>query len=332
MSNTAKKIFTSGTTNWTAPAGVYQILVQGCGGGGGGAGSVDGKVALNKLNWGGGGGACSPLVTRIMPVTPGNIYAITVGAGGAGGAGGNAGGLGGDTTIIDGDDYVWFNAPGACGGYNCSLNNYPDGYCGGVVYGGTPAHNSAPVTKPSQTSDIVERIGAAQPVYLTYLVLSDLDAVKQVVPLNTPIVPLYAGGFGGCSNASDPQIGAATSAKDGSNYIAEFNYDNGGIHFLGGVGGTVGARSGSSPTYTYGGGGGGGGAASAFGSGATGGNGGASSGSAGAAGQAGYSAAADAYGAGGGGAGAGGYGSASYGAGAAGGTGAGGICIISWNE
>lgn len=69
---------TVGSTTWTAPADVRQVevLVVAGGGGGGGAGNTGG---------GSGGGAGGLIYNPAYPVTPGQSYTVTVGAGGAGG-------------------------------------------------------------------------------------------------------------------------------------------------------------------------------------------------------------------------------------------------------
>eukprot|EP00048_Salpingoeca_helianthica_P022550 m.18946 g.18946 ORF g.18946 m.18946 type:complete len:489 (-) comp7470_c0_seq1:140-1606(-) len=65
--------FTTGTTTWTAPAGINNIsaLVVG----GGGAGSID---------HGGGGGAGGVVFLQSLAVSPGQVFTVTVGAGGVG--------------------------------------------------------------------------------------------------------------------------------------------------------------------------------------------------------------------------------------------------------
>ena len=68
----------AGTTAWTVPGGVTQIVVEVWGGGGGGGGS--GAVADHWGHGGGGGG----YGRAIAAVTPGNNLAVTVGAGGTG--------------------------------------------------------------------------------------------------------------------------------------------------------------------------------------------------------------------------------------------------------
>ncbi len=67
-------ITTSGS--WTAPAGITLITVECWGGGGGGGGSATGAQAQGA----GGGEYCKSSI----PVIPGNVYAVIVGAAGIG--------------------------------------------------------------------------------------------------------------------------------------------------------------------------------------------------------------------------------------------------------
>jgi len=67
--------------NWTAPAGVKNVIVFGHGGGAGGSSGRDEAGAWG--GYGGGGAASAPLPVEVAPNT---TYAVTIGAGGAGGA------------------------------------------------------------------------------------------------------------------------------------------------------------------------------------------------------------------------------------------------------
>src|SRR5947209_683358 len=83
MPTSSQSSFPNGT--WTCPANVTSVDVR-CWGGGGGTDGSDGTA-------GAGGGAFSR--TPSQTVTPGGVYAVTVGAGGTGGIGIN----GGDSTF-----------------------------------------------------------------------------------------------------------------------------------------------------------------------------------------------------------------------------------------
>lgn len=94
-------VFTTGGT-WTAPTGVTHIMVTLCGAGGGGGG---GRVN-SPHNSGTGGGGGTVIKSHVMRVTPGNSYAVVVGAGGAGGLAGvvpTDGAAGGLSSIVGND-------------------------------------------------------------------------------------------------------------------------------------------------------------------------------------------------------------------------------------
>ncbi len=89
-----KAYFTSNGT-WTAPAGITNILLVGCGGGGSG-GSYTYPGGGTAYGNGAGGGALQS--TIYATVVPGTTYTITVGAGGAGTTN-NSGNDGSNTTF-----------------------------------------------------------------------------------------------------------------------------------------------------------------------------------------------------------------------------------------
>jgi len=71
----ARSFTTTGTTSWTAPTDVTQVEVLVVAGGGSGMGGNGGGA--------GGGGAGGLIYNSAYPVTPGQTYTVTVGAGGA---------------------------------------------------------------------------------------------------------------------------------------------------------------------------------------------------------------------------------------------------------
>ena len=113
-----------GTTSWTVPPGVYvlkKVRVWGAGGGGGGA-----YYSVSNAAGNGGGGGEYREHTNIA-VTPGQVIACTVPAGGDGGNSGNgwAGVAGGATSF---GSYVTAN--GGAGGAG-GVNGYPGGSSAG---------------------------------------------------------------------------------------------------------------------------------------------------------------------------------------------------------
>jgi hypothetical protein len=89
---------TAGTYSWTCPPGITSVNAELYGGGGGG-GPGGNANATGNCGGGGGGGA---YLSGGFSVTPGNVYTITVGAGGAGGTvsgGTDFGVTGGNSTI-----------------------------------------------------------------------------------------------------------------------------------------------------------------------------------------------------------------------------------------
>ena len=90
-----RQVFYSGAS-WTAPAGVIQATVTCVGAGGGGGGGSSSAGASRGGGAGGGGGAT---VRRIVPITGGSVYAITVGTAGSGNSAGSSGLAGGNTTF-----------------------------------------------------------------------------------------------------------------------------------------------------------------------------------------------------------------------------------------
>lgn len=128
---------TTGSNNWTAPAGVTHVdKAEAWAAGAGGAGS-------NAQNGGGGGGAGEYAAEVNIPVTPSTVYHPFVGAGGAGGAGGgHAGSAGGDsffagdsgrTTYAHGGNPGWQSTAWGGGKGGDGSQNYAH-YAGGNGY------------------------------------------------------------------------------------------------------------------------------------------------------------------------------------------------------
>ena len=124
------------------PSGVTYVVVEAWGAGGGGGGGAGGNsCGPQPAGYGGGGGGQGAYVRALVPVTPGNNYAVSVGDGGAGGVGaapacpgldGTAGSSGPDSTF---GSYV--NAAGGAGGDgegNCSSCQGSGGGGNSLVY------------------------------------------------------------------------------------------------------------------------------------------------------------------------------------------------------
>ncbi len=118
---------TAGPATFTAPDWVTSVNVYAWGGGGGGAGDNYGG---SYGNGGGGGGAYAQI--NSFGVTPGNAYAVTVGAGGAAGNFNNGPGGDGGTSSFNSSTCV---ALGGQGGKAATVTN--QGGAGGAGGSGT---------------------------------------------------------------------------------------------------------------------------------------------------------------------------------------------------
>lgn len=128
---------TSGSNNWTAPAGVTHVDKAECwGAGAGGAGSGSGTGG------GGGGGAGEYAVEYNIPVTPATVYHPVVGAGGVHGGVGSQGSNGGDTTFA-GDSGPTVRAHGGKGGWQSATWGGGKGGTGSSNYGHNDGGNGA---------------------------------------------------------------------------------------------------------------------------------------------------------------------------------------------
>ncbi len=132
---TRYECFLSGTTNWTVPLGVEEINYLVVGGGGGGGDD----------NAGGGGAGGLIESSTPLPVTPGDVFAVTVGEGGAGGTGvhpnSTPGENGEDSFIAQGGTDV-ARADGGGGG-GAGQSGREDGLDGGSGGGGAGEINPA---------------------------------------------------------------------------------------------------------------------------------------------------------------------------------------------
>lgn len=223
---------------WTCPDNVNWVILHGCGGGGGGAGGSNNQAddySPNDINAPGGGGAGASIKTITVPVTPGNIYTINIGAGGAGGAAGTGiigyggpGGTGGDTTFVGADaNIIMRGAPGGTVGINTYVPS-------------ASSNLNSPIGAPGRAA--ISMDGGTNGGGFTWLFMGVISAGSSI----------YASGG---SN------GAGTSGGGGASFGA-------------GANGGADAANGSSAAANSGAGGGGGGTGPGFGVGTAGGAGG----------------------------------------------------------
>lgn len=108
--------FTSSGDFYAPPNAQWAVLLAwGGGGGGGGGGSGDNTADHYPKGGGGGGGAGS--VMGLVPITGGDRYAVTIGAGGNGGAAQANGSPGNDTTFAEYGGATLATFKGGDGGY-----------------------------------------------------------------------------------------------------------------------------------------------------------------------------------------------------------------------
>jgi len=280
VKNRIDEFTASGT--WTCPDNVFSVVVEGCGGGGGGAGGGGSNTTTDRDVAGGGGGSGAPRRSRVVAVTPGTTYTVTIGAGGAGGAAGASGNnmstAGSDGASTTFDTLATFAGGSGAGrvGYLYATVRASGNACFGV-----PGQGKATSAPKSDGIIMVGRPGGGGP---------------------------GSGGYGGCAVSN-------TTGGEGLGFPGVDSAE-------GYAGGASGLEGGDSGSYRSGGpgGGGGGGAYGVGGDGGNGGAG--NYAGAGTAGGAGTAAAANTGAGGGGGGGGGhGTSGAAGGAGAAGGSG-----------
>ena len=158
------QIFTSGTTTWTAPAGVTKVKVY-CIAGGGGASGASGCAGIRPYPGGFGGAGIG-----VYTVVAGTGYTVTVGAGGAGGTAGQPGVTGGTSSFgslisaTGGVRGLYNNAGGGQNG-TCTLGTVRNGNMNGGLpfspfmrYGSQD--RSSVTTATPWTIDIILTAGA----------------------------------------------------------------------------------------------------------------------------------------------------------------------------
>ena len=119
----------SGTYNWTCPAGVTSVSVV-CVGGGGGGGGRGTHVSNGSPAQGGYGGGLG--YKNNISVTPGQSYTVVIGGGGSGGSNTTSGYSGGDSYFINATIVKGGGGPGGLIGSDSSVGSYQTaaGYVG----------------------------------------------------------------------------------------------------------------------------------------------------------------------------------------------------------
>ena len=168
-------VTTNGT--FTVPIGVYSIDVYSYGGGGAGGGATDGAVS------GGGGGGAVQKTT--LAVSPGQVYNITIGAGGTGVTGAK-GGDGGNTIFTGTGGTVTAN-----GGKGAPYAIGAPGTFGAGGAGGTGTHNGG----TGGTADASGSGGGAGGAGDTGA--GGNGSSTSAGAAGTGSAPTYAGGIGG---------------------------------------------------------------------------------------------------------------------------------------
>ncbi len=148
-----KRFAASGS--WTAPAGISNLNILACGGGGGGgAGRTGAGNVTGYIKSSGGGGAGSLSRVEYVVVIPGQVYTITIGAGGPGGIYAvSYDGTNGNPTTISGN-FVVNGTPGAAtytfiggsGGKGAAASPGIGGSRGGLPIAGTWRTNAVDIT------------------------------------------------------------------------------------------------------------------------------------------------------------------------------------------
>lgn len=207
--------------NYTVPAGITSLLVECVGGGGAGRGYP--AAAQTTTGAGGGGGAYS---AKVVSVTPSDVIAYTIGAGGTGDTG--AGSAGGDTTwntsvvVAKGGGVTSTNTTGGPGGLASGGTGDTkfDGGTGGAgsttlsgwSSGGGGSAGSSLMAGP--TGKAAENTASQK--------RGNFAPLGSGVPGQTVVAndPGYCGTFGaGGSGARRSAAGAPVGGNGGSGYI-----------------------------------------------------------------------------------------------------------------
>lgn len=239
--------FTANGT-WTAPDNCFAVELEGCGGGGGGGGATPAGTVNTESATGGAGGGGAQLGRRIVAVTPGTSYTVTIGAGGTGGAASTAGGAGGDTTF---GALATFAGAGGGTSSSSSSSNTARATLGGLPVANVSANYNGRIAFPTNASDLVIPAAGAGG--------SGVNAIGGFTTgyAGNESTEGYAGGAGAASGAT----GATYLGGGGGGGGGGGPYGVGGAGGAGGDGPDLPGTNGTAAAANTGGGGGGGGGA-----------------------------------------------------------------------
>lgn len=236
------------STTWTCPPGVHHVMLEGCGGGGGGGGATPAGTVNTESATGGAGGGGAQLRRRIVAVTPGTTYTITIGAGGAGGGASTAGSAGGDTSF---GSLATFAGAGGGTSSSSSSSNAARATLGGLPVANVSANYNGRIAFPTNASDLVIPAAGAGG--------SGVNAIGGFTTgfNGNESVEGYAGGAGAASGAT----GATYYGGGGGGGGGGGPYGAGGAGGAGGDGPDLAGTNGTAAAANSGAGGGGGGGA-----------------------------------------------------------------------
>ncbi len=233
--------------NFTVPAGVFRVCIEGCGGGGGGAGGNSlSPTTVDRLGTGGGGGGGALFCSQVISVTPGDVIAVDIGAGGAANTDGS------DTTFGGSPGLAAFAGAGRGHGGDVSAN-----LVRAVQLGGLPVR-----LESTSASVHIEGGISTDPVFQVVPAGGGCGFSVGVTGKNGQRNPYggFAAGSGGTSGTTSTNYygGGGGGGGGAGPYGAGANGGNGGNGNNAGVGGS--GTNGTAAAANTGAGGGGGGA------------------------------------------------------------------------
>jgi hypothetical protein len=238
------------SSNWTVPSGITQAFVVVAGGGGGG-----GATSTTS----GGGGSGGTVWMGQIPLTPGDTFAVTIGAGGIGTINNNAfnygeSGIQGSATTFAGSSIVIAAAGGAGAGASTQPYTSNGGFCYASASGGTRLAFTTDTTIEQQRQFIINNIIAV-----------DGFSTTGSLTLSTGGFARYTGYQGGSGGGSGSAGSIGLTGGGGANGNSGQTGFTGGSSYFGYTGGAGGATtpvlSGTSSVINAGPGGGGAGIA-----------------------------------------------------------------------